>query len=270
VAGDPRGSAESGGMSGLLDIALRAALAAGDEIMRVYAEPFDVIQKGDNTPLTEADLASERVIVRMLADAVPDIPIVSEETAPEDGFKPPAARFWVVDPLDGTKEFVAKNGEFCVCIGLIEDGAPVMGVVHGPARRVTYAADGPGTALRIAKSGAPEKIAARTPSSDGIVVIHSRSHENSRRLAEYFESKPVPILKRDICGCALKFGIIAAGEADFYPRFGTTMEWDTAAGQAILEAAGGTVLDLDGKRLAYGKHDLKNSGFLAWGAKPAW
>ena len=174
------------------------------------------------------------------------------------------------DPLDGTKEFVAKNGEFCVCIGLVEDGAPVMGVLHGPARHVTYAAHGPGTAIRIAKGGAPEKLAARPPPSDGIIVIHSRSHENSRRLAEYFEGKPVPIRRRDLCGSALKFGIIAAGEADFYPRFGTTMEWDTAAGQAILEAAGGTVLDLDGKRLAYGKHDLKNSGFLAWGAKPAW
>ena len=255
---------------GLLDIALKAAFAAGDEIMRVYAEPFDVIQKGDNTPLTEADLAAERVIVRMLTKAFPDIPIVSEETAPEGGFKPPAARFWVVDPLDGTKEFVAKNGEFCVCIGLIEDGVPVMGVVYGPARRVTYAAHGPGSAIRIANGGAPEKIAARAPPADGIVVIHSRSHENSRRLAEYFEGKPVPIHKRDICGSALKFGILAAGEADFYPRFGTTMEWDTAAGQAILEAAGGTVLDLDGGRLAYGKPDLKNSGFLAWGAKPAW
>jgi 3'(2'), 5'-bisphosphate nucleotidase len=254
----------------LLDVAIKAALAAGDEIMRVYAEPFDVIQKGDNTPLTEADLASERVVVRMLTEAFPDIPIVSEETAPEDGFKPPAARFWVVDPLDGTKEFVAKNGEFCVCIGLVEDGVPVLGVVHGPARRVTYTADGPGSAIRIADGGSPERIAARVPPSDGIVVIHSRSHENSRRLAEYFQDKPAPILRRDICGSALKFGILAAGEADFYPRFGTTMEWDTAAGQAILEAAGGCVLDLEGKRLSYGKSDLKNSGFLAWGAKPAW
>jgi 3'(2'), 5'-bisphosphate nucleotidase len=238
--------------------------------MRVYAGPFEVIQKGDNTPLTEADLASERVIVRMLTETFPDIPIVSEETAPEDGFKPPAARFWVVDPLDGTKEFVAKNGEFCVCIGLVEDGAPVMGVVHGPARCITFAADGFGTAIRIADRGAPEKITARVPPADGIVVIHSRSHENSRRLAAYFQEKPVPILHRDICGSALKFGIIAAGEADFYPRFGTTMEWDTAAGQAILEAAGGSVLDLDGARLSYGKSDLKNAGFLAWGGKPAW
>jgi len=270
VAGHPRRQPGQSRMSPLLEVAVKAALAAGDEIMRVYAEPFEVIQKGDNTPLTEADLASERVIVRMLTETFPDIPIVSEETAPEDGFKPPAARFWVVDPLDGTKEFVAKNGEFCVCIALVEDGAPVMGVVHGPARCVTFAADGFGTAIRIADSGAKERITARVPPADGIVVIHSRSHQNSRRLAEYFQAKPVPILRRDICGSALKFGIIAAGEADFYPRFGTTMEWDTAAGQAILEAAGGSVLDLDGARLSYGKSDLKNAGFLAWGGKPAW
>ncbi|HXO00546.1 MAG TPA: 3'(2'),5'-bisphosphate nucleotidase CysQ [Stellaceae bacterium] len=253
---------------GLLDVAFRAALAAGEEILKVYAEPFEVVQKSDQTPVTEADLASERVIVKMLTEAFPDIPIVSEETAPEDGFKPPAARFWVVDPLDGTKEFVAKNGEFCVCIGLVEDGIPVMGVVHGPAQRVTYAANGPDTAIRIQDGGSAEKIAARQPASEGIVVIHSRSHENSRRLAEYFDGHS--ILERKVCGSALKFGVLAAGDADFYPRFGTTMEWDTAAGQAILEAAGGAVFDLSGDRLRYGKHDLKNTGFLAWGAKPAW
>ena len=254
----------------MLDVVIRAALAAGEAIMRVYAEPFEVVQKSDQTPVTEADLASERVIVKMLSEAFPDIPIVSEETAPEDGFKPPAARFWVVDPLDGTKEFVAKNGEFAVCIGLVEDGIPVMGVVYGPARRVTYAADGPGTAIRIQGGGAPEKIAARAPSPDGVVGRStSRSSPRiSRRLAEFFQGHS--ILERMVCGSALKFGVLAAGEADFYPRFGTTMEWDTAAGQAILEAAGGCVLDLSGERLRYGKSDLKNSGFLAWGAKPAW
>jgi len=254
----------------LLDVAIRAALAAGEAIMRVYAEPFEVIQKSDQTPVTEADLAAERVIVRMLTEAFPDIPIVSEETAPEDGFKPPAARFWCVDPLDGTKEFVAKNGEFAVCIALIEDERSVLGVVHGPAQGVTYAAYGPGTATLRRNGGAPEPISARAPRPEGIVVIHSRSHENSRRLAEYFADKPAPVLARNICGSALKFGVLAAGDADFYPRFGTTMEWDTAAGQAILEAAGGCVLDLDGGRLRYAKHDLKNSGFLAWGKKPAW
>jgi 3'(2'), 5'-bisphosphate nucleotidase len=253
----------------LLDTAIRAALAAGEAIMRVYAEPFEVVQKSDQTPVTEADLASERVIVQMLTEAFPDIPIVSEETAPEDGFAPPAARFWVVDPLDGTKEFVAKNGEFCVCIGLVEDGRPILGVLYGPARGVTYAAHGPGTAIRVQNGGAPEKIAARAPSPDGLVVIHSRSNANSRRLAEYFEGHS--ILDRVSCGSALKFGVIAAGEADFYPRFGTTMEWDTAAGQAILEAAGGSVVvAASGETMRYGKHDLKNEAFLAWGAKPAW
>jgi len=255
----------------LLDVAIRAALAAGEEIMRIYAEPFDFVQKSDQTPVTEADFAAERVIVKMLTEACPGIPIVSEETAPEDGFKPPAARFWCVDPLDGTKEFIAKNGEFAVCICLIEDERPVLGVVHGPALGVTYAANGPGSAIRIRGGDAPEPIGARFPAPDGLVVIHSRTHENSRRLAEYFATKTVPIRQRVSCGSALKFGVLAAGEADLYPRFGTTMEWDTAAGQAILEAAGGSVVTIaSGERMRYGKHDLKNEGFLAWGRKPAW
>ena len=253
----------------LLDIAIRAALAAGEAIMRVYAEPFEVIQKSDQTPVTEADLASERVIVKMLTEAFPDIPIVSEETAPEDGFKPPAARFWCVDPLDGTKEFIAKNGEFAVCIGLIEDERPVMGVVHGPARGVTYGSNGTGTAIRLQGGGAAESISARAASPEGLVAIHSRTNENSRRLAEYFQGRS--ILGRVSCGSALKFGVLAAGEADIYPRFGTTMEWDTAAGQAILEAAGGSVVTIaNGERMRYGKHDLKNEGFVAWGKTPAW
>ncbi|HEV8679771.1 MAG TPA: 3'(2'),5'-bisphosphate nucleotidase CysQ [Stellaceae bacterium] len=255
-------------MDSLLDVALRAALAGGDAVMRVYADPFEVTHKDDKTPVTEADLASERVIVAMLTEAFPDIPVVSEETVPEGGFISPAARFWCVDPLDGTREFVARNGEFAVLIGLIEHGRPVLGVVHGPAVGVTYTAHGPGTAMRRLNGGAFAPIRARVPAPKGVVVVHSRSHENSRRLAEYFEGRPV--LERNKCGSALKFGVIAAGEADLYPRFGTTMEWDTAAGQAVLEAAGGHVLGLDGEQLAYGKPGLKNDGFLAWGAKPAW
>src|ERR1700682_5591536 len=117
----------------ILDIALRAALAGGEAVMRVYADPVEVTHKDDKTPVTEADLVSERVIVAMLAEAFPDIPVVSEETVPEAGFASPARRFWLVDPLDGTREFVAKNGEFAVLIGLVEDGWPVLGVVYGPA-----------------------------------------------------------------------------------------------------------------------------------------
>jgi 3'(2'), 5'-bisphosphate nucleotidase len=171
----------------------------------------------------------------------------------------------VVDPLDGTKEFIARNGEFAVLIALVEDGIPVLGVVHGPALGVTYAAYGPGTATRQTNGGSPEPICAGPPGPDGLVVIHSRSHENSRRLAEFLQ--PFPVRERKKCGSALKFGVIAAGEADLYPRFGTTMEWDTAAGQAILEAAGGRVETLAGTPLRYGKPGLKNDGFLAWGRR---
>ncbi|HEY4472995.1 MAG TPA: 3'(2'),5'-bisphosphate nucleotidase CysQ [Stellaceae bacterium] len=252
----------------LLDVALRAALAGGEAVMRVYANPFEVTQKDDKTPVTAADLASERVILEMLTKAFPEIPVVSEETVPEAGFAEPAPRFWVVDPLDGTKEFVARNGEFAVLIGLVENGRPVLGVVHGPAIGVTYTAHGAGTAMRRRDGGDFAPIRARVPPPEGVVVIHSRSHENSRRLAEYFEGKPV--LERHVCGSALKFGVLAAGEADCYPRFGTTMEWDTCAGQAVLEAAGGFVFGLDDTPLRYGKAGLKNDGFLAWGAKPAW
>ena len=255
-------------ISPLLDVALRAALAGGEAAMQVYADPFEVTQKDDKTPVTEADLASERVVVAMLTEAFPDIPVVSEETVPEAGFEPPASRFWLVDPLDGTREFVARNGEFAVLIGLIEDGRPVLGVVHGPAVGRTFIAHGPATAMQRHGDGEWQPIRARAPGPAGMVVVHSRSHENSRRLAEYFQGRPV--LERRQCGSALKFGVLAAGEADLYPRFGTTMEWDTAAGQAVLEAAGGHVFGLDGMPLAYGKPGLKNDGFIAWGARPAW
>ena len=248
----------------LLETARQAALKAGEAILRVYATAFDVQHKLDKTPVTEADLAAERVIVAMLSRAFPDIPIVSEELVEAEGLPPAAARFWVVDPLDGTREFVARNGEFAVLIGLVEDGRPVLGVVHGPAVGVTYTACGPGTASRRKIGGMPEPIRARTP-SDGLVVVHSRSHENSRRLAEFLQDYPVRERKK--CGSALKFGVIASGEADLYPRFGTTMEWDTAAGQAILEAAGGSVETFVGAPLAYGKPGLKNDGFIAWGRR---
>jgi 3'(2'), 5'-bisphosphate nucleotidase len=250
----------------LLGTARRAALAAGEAIMAVYAQEFDVRHKLDKTPVTEADLAAERVIIGMLADAFPEIPIVSEELVDAEGLPPSANRFWVVDPLDGTREFVAKNGEFAVCIGLVENGRPVLGVLHGPAVGLTYAAYGPGTATRQRGSGPIEPIEARAASPEGLVVVHSRSHENSRRVGEFLESYPV--LERKKCGSALKFGVIAAGEADLYPRFGTTMEWDTAAGQAILEAAGGRVENLAGEPLTYGKPGLKNDGFIAWSRRP--
>src|SRR5205807_7778626 len=156
------------GFDPLLEIALRAALAGGDEVMRIYADPFEVTHKDDKTPDTEADLASERVIVAMLMKAFPDIPVVSEETVPDAGFASPAARFWQVDPLDGTKAFVARTGEFAVLIGLVENGRPVLGVVHGPAIGATYVAHGPGTAMLRREGGEFVPIRARVPASEGI------------------------------------------------------------------------------------------------------
>jgi 3'(2'), 5'-bisphosphate nucleotidase len=269
MAADPQRLDPASGMSDpLLDTAIRAALAAGDEIMKVYAEDFAVVHKDDKTPVTEADLAAERIIVDILRGAYPDIPIVAEETCAADGLPPIVAKFWAVDPLDGTKEFIARNGEFAVCIALVEDGRAVLGVVHGPAIDTTYAAHGPGTATMRRNGGAPAPIAARAPPAEGIVAIHSRLSDNSRRLAEYFQGRP--IIGRKSCGSALKFGVLAAGQADLYPRFGTTMEWDTAAGQAVLEAAGGSVWTMTGERLCYGKPGFKNDGFLAWGKRRVW
>jgi len=249
----------------MLDIVCRAAVDAGKAILKVYAEEFDVRHKTDKTPVTEADLAAERIIVDRLVSAFPDIPCVAEELCESEGMPPCCDRFWAIDPLDGTREFVARNGEFSVLIALVEEGRPVLGVVHGPAVGLTYAACGPGTATRRRRGGAPEPIHARIPPPDGLVVVHSRSHENSRRLAEFLAYDQVR--ERKSCGSALKFGLIAAGEGDLYPRFGTTMEWDTAAGQVILEAAGGRVETLAGTPLTYGKPGFKNDGFLAWGRR---
>jgi 3'(2'), 5'-bisphosphate nucleotidase len=268
VGRDPRRGREEGGVSAdrqeMLEIVRQTAVLAGEAILKVYAEEFDVRHKTDKTPVTEADLAAERIIVDRLMSAFPDIPCIAEELCESEGMPPCCDRFWAIDPLDGTREFVARNGEFSVLIALVEEGRPVLGVVHGPAVGLTYAACGPGTATRRRRGGAPELIHARSP-ADGLVVVHSRSHENSRRLAEFLACYPVR--ERKSCGSALKFGVIAAGEGDLYPRFGTTMEWDTAAGQAILEAAGGRVETFAGAPLAYGKPGFKNDGFLAWGRR---
>ena len=261
---------EEGGVSNdreeMLDIVCRTAVLAGEAILKVYGEEFDVRHKTDKTPVTEADLAAERIIVDRLMSAFPDIPCIAEVLCESEGMPPCCDRFWAIDPLDGTREFVARNGEFAVLIALVEEGRPVLGVVHGPVVGVTYAACGPGTAVRRRNGGQPEPIHARSPAG-GLIVIHSRSHENNRRLGEFLQHYPVR--ERRTCGSALKFGVIAAGEADLYPRFGTTMEWDTAAGQAILEAAGGRVETLAGAPLTYGNPGFKNDGFLAWGRHPA-
>jgi 3'(2'), 5'-bisphosphate nucleotidase len=252
----------------IADIARRAGAA----IMEVYRTDFDVERKDDGSPLTLADTASEAVILPALAALTPDIPIVSEESA-ETNATPDRIgnRFWLVDPLDGTREFLKRNDEFCVAIGLIDDGVPVLGVLHGPALDVTYAAAGPGTATRAWGGGAPQPISCRTPPADGIDVLASRSHRVDADLETFLAAYTVR--ERVPQGSALKFGRIAAGEVDLYPRLGPTMEWDTAGGHAIVLAAGGSVLSLDEKfridgPLQYAKPKYLNGNFLVAG-RPA-
>ncbi|HEY3916179.1 MAG TPA: 3'(2'),5'-bisphosphate nucleotidase CysQ [Stellaceae bacterium] len=248
----------------LLEGARRAARAAAAAILDIYRTPFAVRSKADASPVTEADERAEAIIIAALTEMTPDIPVIAEEMA-ERGLPAAARRFWLVDPLDGTREFVAKNGEFCTNIGLIDGDRPVLGVIHLPVANVTYAGAGLGTATRQEQDAVPVAIAARTMPVSGAVVAHSRSHVNKEELAAYLAS--LPNVQKRIAGSAAKFCFVAEGSADLYPRFGPTMEWDTAAGQAILEAAGGSVTTFDGAPLRYAKPGFRNLEFLAQGRR---
>ena len=239
------------------------AREAGDAIMKVYAQDFSIQTKDDDSPLTAADLASHRIILDGLTALTPDIPVVSEEAA-EIPWETRRAwtRSWLVDPLDGTREFVKKNGEFTVNIALIEDGVPVMGVVYAPALDyLVHAERGVGAFLRDA--GEDVAIASTRPAAAPLRVAASRSHLDARTQALL---ERVGEHERLGLGSSLKFCRIAEGRVDFYPRFGPTSEWDTAAGQCVLEAAGGAVLRTDGAALDYNrKESILNPDFLALG-----
>ena len=239
------------------------AVAAGAEVMAVYARDFAVSAKADRTPVTDADENAERLIVAALRGLTPDIPVVAEERAARG--EVPAiggGRFWLVDPLDGTREFVARNGEFTVNIALIDEGVPALGAVHLPAAARLYAgAVGLGATVR--EGGAPARaIAARTPPAGGVRVVASRSHLDAETEAFIAARAPAGV---EYAGSSLKFCLLAEGAADLYPRFGRTREWDTAAGQAVLLAAGGSVATLAGAPLGYGKPGFVNPAFVARG-----
>ena len=247
----------------LIDI----ARAAGQAALVHYGRGAAARAKLDGSPVTDADEASEAVILAGLARLTPDLPVVSEERIAA-GHRPfpaatPPRRFWLVDPLDGTKEFVARNGEFCVNIGLVEDRHPVFGLLHAPVGDTIWACDGQGGAFRMHGRGPRETIAARPAPQAGVVVVSSRSHGSGQALDAYLEE--FRVAERRILGSALKFAIVAAGDADLYPRFGPTSEWDSCAGQAILEQSGGSVLTLSGARLSYGKPGFANPDFIARG-----
>jgi 3'(2'), 5'-bisphosphate nucleotidase len=240
---------------------------AGQIIMTHYAEGdgIKVRSKDDASPVTEADEAAEAFILRALETLTPEIPVVAEE-AMAAGAQPniSGGLFWLVDPLDGTKEFLARNGEFTVNIALIQDSVPIAGVVHAPAMAMTWAGAGIGSAAFSQGDGPPRAIEARRPPEDGVVVAASRRHGAARELDLFLADYDVAEQKE--AGSSLKFCLVASGEADLYPRFGRTMEWDTAAGHAVLLAAGGNVVRADdGSPLRYGKPGFENPHFIARG-----
>ena len=237
---------------------------AGSAIMEIYAGEFDVELKGDNSPLTCADRASHQVIVEGLQEATPGIPILSEE-----GRDIPYAEraawplFWLVDPLDGTKEFIKRNGEFTVNIALVEDGRVTAGVVYVPAQDTMYFGRLGTGAWKIEGNQVPVKISVRAADESlGLTVVMSRSHP-SPELAEYLRG--IKVAEAMPVGSSLKLCVVAEGKADLYPRLGPTMEWDTAAGHAVVEAAGGAVTQVDGAPLRYNKENLLNPYFIARG-----
>jgi len=239
------------------------ALEAGAAIMEIYESDFDVRSKDDRSPVTDADERAENIIVPRLAELTPDIPIVAEESVSAGNIPDVSdGTFWLVDPLDGTREFIIRNGEFTVNIGLIENGHPTLGVVYVPAHRRVYTASGPGSAFVENDGGNPESIAARVPAADGLVAVASRSHRDAQ--TDEFLGK-LNIKDFTAAGSSLKFCLVAAAMADIYPRFGRTMEWDTAAGHAVLAAAGGTVRTIEGGDLRYGKDGFENPFFVARG-----
>ncbi len=248
----------------LIDRLCAIARRAGTVILDHYRRGVAVEHKQDASPVTAADRDAEAMIARALAGIDPAIPLVAEEAAaagaaPAEG----GTRFWLVDPLDGTKEFIRRNGEFTVNIALIEDGAPVLGVVHAPALAETYSGVRGGPARRARRGGPAQAIAARAVPPGGAVVVSSRAHGDREKLAAMIGGTRIACHRT--IGSSLKFCLLAAGEGDLYPRFGPTCEWDTAAGHAVLAAAGGSVCTLDGAPLGYGKKDFLNPEFVARG-----
>ena len=250
-------------LAGLLPALEALARQAGAAIMEVYHSDFAVRTKGDASPVTAADERAEAIILPGLERLTPGIPIVAEEQVaagriPEVGNGP----FWLVDPLDGTKEFVKRNGEFTVNIGLIVAGVPALGVVLAPAARTLWSGAA-GKASKVEATGERRAIACRRLPAAGAVVLTSRSHNSPDALAAWMARFPGASL--DFAGSSLKFCKVAEGTADLYPRFGPTCEWDTAAARAVLLAAGGAVETFDGQALAYAKPKFLNPDFIARG-----
>ena len=252
-------------LKSLIEPIVALAEDAGRAILEVYSTDFEVHSKADESPLTHADLASNRRIVAGLRRLTPDLPIISEESGlPDFEERRQWDHYWLIDPLDGTREFVNRNGEFTVNIALIESNRPVFGVVHVPVQDKTYVGcEGVGAELRDADEP-PRPIQVIAQSRKPVRVVGSRSHRGASLDAYLAALGPHDMVPM---GSSLKFCMVAEGGADLYPRLGPTSEWDTAAAQAVVEQAGGKVVTLDGKSMAYNaKADILNPHFFVIGA----
>lgn len=241
-----------------LEPVIAISLDAGALLMRYFRKDYQLSHKGDDSPVTNADIEANQLITKALNALNPAIAVIAEE---DEVLGSSADCFWLVDPLDGTRAFVAGEGEFTVNIGLIEHGVPTLGVIYVPAQSLLYYGAAGKGAWRVKDGGAPEEISVRPVPDDGYVVVKSKSHPSPKTTA-FLENFKV---KEMIAGSSsVKFCQVAEGSADMYPRLGRTMEWDTAAGHAILNAAGGSVTQVDGSPLTYGKPGFENPHFIAW------
>ena len=261
----------------LVEALLPCVLAAGRAEMRHFAAGVDVLTKADTTPVTVADHEAEEIIIRGLASAAPGVPVIAEEEVAAGRVPEVRDVFFLVDPLDGTRAFIKGSREFTINIGLVVDRRPVFGIIYAPALGEFFATVGTHDAIEAKidpdASGVTlgeldcKKLSGRTPDADGLVAFASRSH--AAESTEAFLQR-LPIKEKRRASSSLKFCLIARGDADLYARLGQTSEWDTAAGDAILSAAGGCVTTLDGKPLTYGKRadGYANPHFVAWVREP--
>jgi 3'(2'), 5'-bisphosphate nucleotidase len=247
----------------LLLLAADLADQAAKVILEVRARGFDVVSKSDESPVTAADHAAEAIILAGLRAATPDLPVVAEEEVAAGLRTDPCAAYWLVDPLDGTREFAAGTDDFTVNIGLVRGGRAVLGVVGVPAYGEVFGGIVGQGAWKRTGSGGQTPIHARAMPASGITVFASRHHSNDPRLDAMLSTYRVADIRK--IGSGVKFCRLAEGVGDLYPRFGRTMEWDTAAPQAVLEAAGGSVKTFDGGDLVYGKDGWANSPFVCTG-----
>ena len=255
-------------MTDLLEQVVEIAVAAGREILQIYDHSdFDVEIKGDGSPLTQADRRAHKLIVARLSELTPDVPILSEESS-DEVFEARTAweKMWLVDPLDGTKEFVKRNGEFTVNIALLDENKPIMGVVHTPVKCISHYAESGVGAFRSELDQMAQPITVRKLDPSNVVMVASRSHAGPavetyrNNLAQQVEGLEIASM-----GSSLKLCLVAEGKADIYPRLGPTSEWDTAAAHCVVEAAGGSVTKIDGSPLSYNKENILNPWFLVGG-----